>query len=103
MVYPNVELFLSQIEHEIFKEVQSLVRYLNLSKEEWKAARSLANYRNIVIKKADRGSSVEIWDRSACIMEAEKQLNDKAIYKDMNFDKDLIPSLTGKSNRLFES
>ena len=60
MVYPNVELFLSQIEHEIFKEVQSLVRYLNLSKEEWKAVRSLANYRNIVIKKADRGSSVEI-------------------------------------------
>ena len=103
MVYPNVELFLSQIEHEIFKEVQSLVRYLNLSKEEWKAVRSLANYRNIVIKKADRGSSVEIWDRSACIMEVEKQLNDKAIYKDMNFDKDLIPSLTGKSNRLFES
>ena len=36
-------------------------------------------------------------------MEAEKQLNDKAVYKDVNFDKDLIPSLTGKSNRLFES
>ena len=36
-------------------------------------------------------------------MEAEKQLNDKAVYKDVNFDKDLIPNLTGKSNRLFES
>ena len=36
-------------------------------------------------------------------MEAEKQLNDKAVYKDMNFDKDLIPNLMSKSNRLFES
>ena len=44
-----------------------------------------------------------IWDRSDYITEAEKQLNDKAVYKDVNFDKDLIPSLTGKSNRLFES
>ena len=30
-------------------------------------------------------------------MEAEKQLNDKAVYKDVNFDKDL------EYNRLFES
>ena len=36
-------------------------------------------------------------------MEAKKQLNDKVVYKDVNFDKDLIPNLTGKSNRLFES
>ena len=37
------------------------------------------------------------------MMEAEKQLNDKTVYKDVNFDKDLIFNLTGKSNRLFES
>ena len=36
-------------------------------------------------------------------MEAEEQLNDKAVYKDVNFDKVLIPNSTGKSNRLFES
>ena len=36
-------------------------------------------------------------------MEAEKQLNNKAVYKDVNFDKDLIPNLTGKNYRLFES
>ena len=97
MGHPNVEVFLSQIEHEIFKEVQSPLGYSNLSKEEWKAVRSLANDRNIVIKKADKGSCVVIWDQSNCIMEAEKQLNDKAVYKDVNFDKDL------EYNRLFES
>ena len=44
-----------------------------------------------------------IWERSVNIMEAEKQLNNKAVYKDVNFDKDLIPNLTGKNYRLFES
>ena len=44
-----------------------------------------------------------IWDLSDYIMEGEKQLNDKAVHKDVIFDKDLIPNLTGKSNRLFES
>ena len=44
-----------------------------------------------------------IWGQSHYIIEAKKQLNDKAVYKDVTFDKDLIPNLTGKSNRLFES
>ena len=43
MGHLNVEVFLSQIEHEIFKEVQNLVEYSNLSKEECKGVRSLAN------------------------------------------------------------
>ena len=102
MGHTDVEVFLIQIEHEIFKEVQSPLRYSNLSKEEWKAVRSLANDCNIVIKKTDKESCVVIWDRSDYIMEAEKQLNDKAVYKNVNFKKDLIPNLTGKCNRLFE-
>ena len=103
MDHPNVEVFLSQIKQEIFKEVQSPLGYSNLSKEEWKAVRSLANDCNIVIQKAGKGYCVVIWGRRDYIMEAEKQLNDKAVYKNVNFDKDLIPNLTGKSNRLFES
>ena len=103
MGHPNIEVFLSKIEQEIFKEVQSPLGYSNLSKEEWKAVRSLANDPNIVIKKADQGSCVVIWDRGDYIMEAERQLNDKAVYQDVNFDKDLIPNLTGESNWLFDS
>ena len=72
MGHPNVEVFLSQIEQEIFKEVQSPLGYSNLSKEEQKAVRSLANDRNIVINKADKRSFFVIWDRSDCIMKAEK-------------------------------
>ena len=96
MGHPDVEVFLSKIEHEIFKEVESPLGYSNLSKEEWKAVRSLANDCNIVIKKADKGSCVVTWDRSDYIMEAEKQLNDKLVYKDVNFDKDLISQFNWK-------
>ena len=62
MGHPNIEVLLSQIEQDIFKEVQSPPGYSNLSKEEWKAAHSLADHRNTVIKKADKGSCVVIWD-----------------------------------------
>ena len=44
----------------------------------------LANDHNILIKKDDKGSCVVIWDHSDCIMEAEKQLSDKTIYKEQN-------------------
>ena len=36
-------------------------------------------------------------------MEAEKQLSDKAIYKDVTFNKNIIPNLTEKSNKIFEN
>ena len=96
MGHPNVDVLLSQTKHEIFKEVRSPLGYSNLSKEEWKAVRSLANDRNIALQKTDKVPCVVIWDWSDYIMEAEKQLNDKATYKGVNFDKDLIPNLTEK-------
>ena len=55
MGHPNIEVLLSKIEQEIFKEVQSPLGYSNLSKEEWKGVRSVANNSNIVIKKVDKG------------------------------------------------
>ena len=61
------------------------VRHSNLSQEEWKAIRSLANDRNIVIKKTDKGACVVIWDVNYYIAEAEKQLSDKDVYKQVSF------------------
>ena len=101
--HPNIEVFLSQLEKEIFTLSEKPLRYSNLSKEEWQVVRSLANDRNIVIKKADKGSCVVIWDRLDYIMEAEKQLSDKTIYKDVTFNKNIIPNLTEKSNKIFEN
>ena len=35
-------------------------------------------------------------------MEAEKRISDKAIDKDVTFNKNIIPKLTEKSNTIFE-
>ena len=61
--------------------------------------RSLANDRNIVIKKADKDSCVVIWDCLDYIMEAEKQLSDKTVNKDVT----IIPNLTEKRNKIFKN
>ena len=45
--------------------------------------RSLADDRSIVIKKADEGLSVVVWDPCDYIAEAEKQLKDQNFYKDV--------------------
>ena len=39
--------------------------------------RSLAYDISMIIKKADKGSCVVVWDRNDCIVEAEEQLVDK--------------------------
>ena len=47
----NLEVFLSEVEKEIFVVVDSKLGYSSLFKEEWKAIRTLADDRTIFIKK----------------------------------------------------
>ena len=49
-----MQVFLSQVESEIFKENQNSLHYFKISKKEWRALRSLAKGRSIFIKKADK-------------------------------------------------
>ena len=63
--------------------------------------RVLANDRSIVIKKADKGSCVVVWDRNDYI--AEKQLSDENIYKDVNFKDKILQELADNSNKLFKN
>ena len=70
--YPNLEVFLSQIAKELFELAETSFSYSNFSKEEWQAIRALANDRSKVIKKADKGSCVVVWDWNDYIAEAEK-------------------------------
>ena len=48
--------------------------------------RLLANDRSIIIKKANKGFCVVVWDRMYYIAEAEKQLEDRNVYEDIDFD-----------------
>jgi hypothetical protein len=81
----NLEAFLSCIREELFdlkpKRVQD-----NLLGNERRAIRSLTNNKNIVIKKADKGSAVVVMDIEDYITEAERQLNDVNFYIHKNQD-----------------
>ena len=101
--HPNLEVFLSQIEKELFGLAETSLDHSNFSKEEWQAVRALANDRSIVIKKADKCSCVVIWDRNDYIAEAEKQLSDENIYKDINFKDKILQELADNSNTLFRN
>ena len=77
--------------------------YSNFSKEEWQSLRSLAGDRNIVIKKADKGSCVVVWDRNDYIAEAEKQLNNKSVYENVAFKEKVLQDLAETSNNIFKN
>ena len=100
--HPNLEVFLSSVEKELLEDKGTSLRYSNLSTEEWEAIRSLADDRSIVIKKADKGSAVVVWERNDYIKEAEKQLGDKSVYQKVNFKEKLLCELVDKSNSSFK-
>ena len=95
-------MFLSKVEQDLFQTIETPTRYSNLSSDEWKAIRSLADDRSIVIKKADKGSTVAVWDRVDYIEEAQKRLNYKNIYKKVNFKDKNLSELVDESNHFFK-
>ena len=52
-----------------------------LTKEEYKAIKSLKNNKDIIIKPADKGSAVVVLDRQSYINEGQRQLNDTKFYE----------------------
>ena len=63
--------------------------------------RSLQNDRSVIIKPADKGSAVVVWDRQDHLNEAERQLSDSSVYKEVKVtEKDLV-DLVDKSNKIF--
>ena len=100
--HPNLEGFLSELEIEIFEIVDSKLGYSNFSKEEWQAMSALVDDRSIVIKKADKGSTVVVWDCNDYILNAEKQLSDANVYKYVSFNENISQDLVGTNNQLFQ-
>ena len=95
-----LEVFLSQVKAELFK-MSSPIRYSNLPKDEWDAIRSLVHDRNIVIKRADKDSCVVIWERDNYLLEAKKQLKDKKIYRNVEYNVNIIRDLAVACNEMF--
>ena len=94
---PNLELFLSKVEQDLSKTIETLTRYSYLSSDEWKAIISLAD-RIIVIKKAYKVSAVEVLDRVYYIKDVQKQPKDENVYKKISFKDQNLSKLVDKSN-----
>ena len=61
-------------------------RFNNLTKEERNALYNLRDDPTIIIKGADKGSAVVVWDREDYLKEASKQLEDKDVYEEVQND-----------------
>ena len=53
---------------------------------------SLKNDNTIVIKGADKGSAVVVWDREDYLKEAHKQLSDEKVYEEVTNDPSSLES-----------
>ena len=67
-----IEVYMSSLEEKLMKIEISKDKYNNLTSEERQALYDLKNDKNIVIKAADKGSALVVWDREDYIKEAEK-------------------------------
>ena len=98
--HPNLEVFLSQLENEVYKMPFENLKHSNTSKEEWQAIRALADDSTIVIKRADKGSCVVVWVRMYYLLEAGKQLSDTNVYKSGDFKEKRLTDLVESSNNI---
>ena len=95
-----LEMFLSQMEADGFSLLPGNTTQYNLSKEEWLAMRGLAEDCSIVIKPADMGSCVVIWDRTDYLLEAEKECLKLWVW--LKYIDDIFFVWTDGDNKLYE-
>lgn len=82
----------AQLPQEVSNLIQNDLKYMenefkiygnkpNLKEDEVKALKELASNKDIVIKPADKGSAVVIWDREQYLWEGYRQLNNRNYYE----------------------
>ncbi|ONI45080.1 hypothetical protein AN641_04885 [Candidatus Epulonipiscioides gigas] len=77
---PEINFLVKKDQKDFHKHIQWYTEKQNLSQEEQEALRELAQNKHIVIKPADKGSTVVILGRDQYIKEANRQLSDKIYY-----------------------
>ena len=71
----TIEIYLSRLETEMFS-LDKKFSYWKLKEEERQAVYSLRDDISIIIKEADKGSRIVVWDREDYLAEAKIQLKD---------------------------
>ena len=68
-----MELFLSRLEKELLSFLPGKPQSYDITKEEWKAMRNLAEDRSVIIKPTDKDSCIVIWDQEDYLAEGYRQ------------------------------
>ena len=82
----QLEMYLSELEEEMLKIDGTCQNYHNLTKVEREALQDLMYDKNIVIKHADKGSAIVIWDKQDYLKECQLQLGNKSVYEEVKRD-----------------
>ena len=61
----------------------------------------MADDRNIMIKKADKGSCVVVWDRNNYLVETQRALSDTKVDRDVSDTKNILSKLSEANNKMF--
>ena len=79
--------YITKSRNEIKKlNFKQRITNMNLSREERASLTSLKQRNDIVIKPADKGGAIVVWERSLYIQEAERQLSDSNFYQRVDHD-----------------
>ena len=85
-----IETYLSCLEERLLDIEIPSKRFNNLTKKEREALYSLKDDCSIIIKGADKGSVVVVWDREDYLKEAYRQLDDKEVYEQVLDDPSVL-------------
>ena len=83
---PCVNAFINKVQKSMIELTPRSRVTHNLTKEERESLGNLKSKGEIIIKKADKGSSIVVMNRSDYIGEAERQLSDTKFYKKVDTD-----------------
>ena len=92
-----IETYLSCLEERLLDIEIPSKRFNNLTKDERNAMNSLKDDKSIIIKGADKGVAVIVWDCEDYIKGATKQLEDKEVYMEVPNDSSALLSTIFKS------
>ena len=87
-----IETCLSSLEETLMDIDISSKGFNDLTKEERNALCNLRDDPTIIIKGADKGSPVVVWDREDYLKEASKQLEDRDVYEEVQSDSSILIS-----------
>ena len=81
-----VDDFISRCKEEVGVITSNKKPNSNLSQKELTALRDLKSRNDIVIKKADKGGAIVVWDKELYIAEGQRQLCDNTFYEKVSHD-----------------